>query len=1734
VASNPRALAKALVRANNVDSSSNGQGGFGTLQPGVPTGSAAPSPLVESYGAWTSGRLYGRGLPRDPNVFLAGSFGPLAPIQPIGIDQPDPDTGRTDPRRWQYPVSWNMPHGVPGAEGVGKLASFANLRAIGDSYSVARACIELRKAELVGLGWDIVPTKAAEKAMRGSPATRREFDERRRKLLKFWRRPDVNYFSFRDWFKVLLEDVLVIDALSVYLWPSKRPGKGPLGSNLGQLAVIDGATIRPLVDTHGATPLPPNPGYQQYLFGVPRTDLVTMPADEDIAALDTDGLSKEYRADQLIYRPQNPRDWTPYGFAPIEQALIPVLSGIQRQQFQLDFFSEGTIPGLFVTNGDKESTPNQNRELQDALNAMAGDPAWKHKIIVLPGGSQTMPQRPAELAGTFDEIVMTQVCMAFGVMPMELGITPRASTSGHSAGAHNQMGKLSEDAMERKSNRPMLEWFGDIFNHVIQVACGQDDMQWWWEGLEADEDEQTKTQIQKDKVSIGLMSVDEARIENGQQPWGLPTTSEPVLITPTGVVPFGTIDPDTGQPQGLTAKLTAAPPPPGQPPQGDEGTGGQPTKPHTPKPTGPAGGGPQRQRPATPAPAGARRPGSTPAATKTDVVEPPVRVHAALRELDLMRRRIAKGRTLAGWAPEAVPGRVFSALCADSTPAGLDRARAVVKAVGQRQRRDAAIGPAREHIARGLGQLVDALGHGRVSSAAWLDRATTVVGDGVRHALTAGARHAHTDHSGVSKALPAEFEAWREAFDARFDQYAAQAQAAYEEGYGVTTLAQPGRWLIRWDATSADPCDLCDERDGNLYQPGDVPGWPGSGGFGKLATVCRGAVNCRCKLTYLRDTDEPTASPAKPAPNQPVPQDAAAAFQADLARNVEAARRALGDERATAAVLDAIADQRAQQQRQYLAGLLQDLLADLGERLTPAPVSPVVATTAPGGGFGWQVPATVIPEATAGAIAGQRESQEQAAPVSVMKHDGHGDATHEVYAYLARHYPARVLDWVKDAHWHGPSTVQLSDVDMGRRPGGARDPDKVRQIAHAIDDGMRVHPVVLVKTPGGLPYQIADGWHRTLAAVHSGQRTINAWVGDVDTDHGPWGAAMNEAKLNKAAQQPAAAGLAVQAADTGRVLMLQRTPNPAVCTCGTPIAWDEVDGWQHVDGSVSHGNGTSVSDRVGTEHDPAAGTWEFPGGTLEPGETPEQAARREWQEETGCHLPDGQTVSGWESPDGVYRGFVLLVPSEDAVPIFEGRDRVTNPDDPDGDQIEALAWWAPGQLPDNPAVRPELRADIDTVLGALNRPPEVSKAMHAQALKLDEGQAGDVRARHLIRWYREGADGQVSWGVHGSGGDFYQCVAVAAQHMSRKKAKGFCANRHHEVTGQWPGADHGKRGNRGKAARKAAGGDDPEGTPAPRVVKAGPHGFIHGWIYVGPAGATVHHPEHGRGTVTHIADGRAHITFDSGRKATVEHRAHPTATGHLQSHPGDSLARHVATGEVSREPVGLGGVAQVSRVRFRDGSRAIRKTADDDYEGDSPERQTDAEELASHVAHALEVPAPAVYRDGPRSIYMQYMDGTPAIQAVARGDVDEQDLARYADTDSGRMMGLLDVLTNNDDRHDGNWLIGSDGQVQAIDQGLAWTGEILGSRRGSPRVDEPPLYGDAFSGHYLRRSMLTGETVWLDNALTPEDVAVIRHRLQALRPVFASLGREAWLDFSLGRLDLVGEHALGTRSRLAS
>jgi ADP-ribose pyrophosphatase YjhB (NUDIX family) len=88
--------------------------------------------------------------------------------------------------------------------------------------------------------------------------------------------------------------------------------------------------------------------------------------------------------------------------------------------------------------------------------------------------------------------------------------------------------------------------------------------------------------------------------------------------------------------------------------------------------------------------------------------------------------------------------------------------------------------------------------------------------------------------------------------------------------------------------------------------------------------------------------------------------------------------------------------------------------------------------------------------------------------------------------------------------------------------------------------------------------------------------------------------------------------------------------------------------------------------------DPARGSWCFPGGFMEQGETPQQTAQRECREESGFEVEITGLVDVYYYED--YRGSGVLI-------MFKGQ--VSSGQPQPGDDAEIVAFFGPDELPEN-------------------------------------------------------------------------------------------------------------------------------------------------------------------------------------------------------------------------------------------------------------------------------------------------------------------------------------------------------------------------------------------------------------------------------------------------------------------
>src|SRR5680860_1804161 len=104
-------------------------------------------------------------------------------------------------------------------------------------------------------------------------------------------------------------------------------------------------------------------------------------------------------------------------------------------------------------------------------------------------------------------------------------------------------------------------------------------------------------------------------------------------------------------------------------------------------------------------------------------------------------------------------------------------------------------------------------------------------------------------------------------------------------------------------------------------------------------------------------------------------------------------------------------------------------------------------------------------------------------------------------------------------------------------------------------------------------------------------------------------------------------------------------------------------------------NGTVLAARRTTPPE-AAGRWEFPGGKVEPGESPEAALVREVSEELGCRVE----VTGW---------LAGAVPIADHHELTVATCAITS-GDPDPVEHDLTRWLTPEQLDDVDWLEPDL------------------------------------------------------------------------------------------------------------------------------------------------------------------------------------------------------------------------------------------------------------------------------------------------------------------------------------------------------------------------------------------------------------------------------------------------------------
>lgn len=519
-----------------------------------------------------------------PTGWATMPFAPGRPLDPVPINPVRPDSGRPEPRLYEYPVSWNLTTTPQ------RLVPWAILRSAADGVSMFRRCIEVRKDHIRGLDWDVVIGQdaldaAQQKADRAERATKKNAppggqpltgpvatpaiapggvpaggrpaapstqpqdtpaagraaveDQMRERLApaidkakRFLKMPDRgNGLTMDRWLGQLLEEVFVLDALAIY----PRYTRG--GDELYSLEILDGSTIKPLLDDRGGRPLPPYPAYQQVLYGFPRGDFTASVSDVDGA----DVIDGGYRSDELIYSKRVDRVWSPYGLSAVEQALDDGSLYLKRHLWMMSEYTEGTsVSGLFTTAEATNWSPEQLLEFEVAFNRLyQGQQAERHSARFLPPGIMPVDQGGSigsdaiaeRYKPEYDMYLLKLMVSHFDTTLPEIGFTDAGGGGLGSEGYHE-----GQAAVQERKRLPILRFVESLLTQVMHDYMGApEELVFRFLGLD-EEDEPGSADVDQKRLAAGVITLNEQRDKLGLTRYEFPEADMAMISTGRGVV----------------------------------------------------------------------------------------------------------------------------------------------------------------------------------------------------------------------------------------------------------------------------------------------------------------------------------------------------------------------------------------------------------------------------------------------------------------------------------------------------------------------------------------------------------------------------------------------------------------------------------------------------------------------------------------------------------------------------------------------------------------------------------------------------------------------------------------------------------------------------------------------------------------------------------------------------------------------------------------------------------------------------------------------------------------------------------------------------------------------------------------------------------------------------------------------------------------------------------------------
>lgn len=405
--------------------------------------------------------------------------------------------------------------------------SYDVLRRAAHSVHIARICVTVLKEKVTKTQWVI---KTIDPLKTGC-------EEQIKEVEKLFRKPNKNSETFRTLLDKMLEDLLVLDTVS--LEKTRYPD-----GKLAELFFVDSATIRPVFDEHGNQDI-------EIPLHTDEGD-VTLPVSylqiEDSSPYggpESGEIIAAWAKKDFVYfhmHPQGSMEGFGYGLSPIESVLSVVANILNADNYNGTYFEEGSFPPVIIQMMGQVGQRDLEAYREYLYSELQGN---FHRPAIMAGGEKAEVLNLKDLTNRdmefmdYMQFLARLLAAAYGLSGQDIGLVDDLNKATSTV----QKG-LSED----KGYSSILHLLKETFNQdIIWGDFGYEDIEFDWVADDKT-DPKDAVDIHDKSLRNGTMTINEVREAIGEQPFG-DWADVPMLLTADGYEPLKVEDqqPDDGE-----------------------------------------------------------------------------------------------------------------------------------------------------------------------------------------------------------------------------------------------------------------------------------------------------------------------------------------------------------------------------------------------------------------------------------------------------------------------------------------------------------------------------------------------------------------------------------------------------------------------------------------------------------------------------------------------------------------------------------------------------------------------------------------------------------------------------------------------------------------------------------------------------------------------------------------------------------------------------------------------------------------------------------------------------------------------------------------------------------------------------------------------------------------------------------------------------------------------------------